>query len=162
MGSDGGVVDAVAEVDDAPVDVGKDGGVDAEDVAIGEVVGVLNSGCGLRIAGDAEENFAVGLDGKDWEFDCEARATEAAVNLAGEIASAVGGDKDWAEFEDLNVESEGSGEFPGVVGEAASFGACSAVDGESRLGLKVGGDDGQKDQGKELKKSLRHGSASKF
>ena len=43
VGSDGGVVDAVAEVGDAPVDVRKDGGVDTEDVAIGEVVRVLDS-----------------------------------------------------------------------------------------------------------------------
>ena len=155
----GGVVDAVAEVDYAPVDVGEDGGVEAEDVTVGEVIGVLGR---LRVAGDAEEDFAVGLDGKDREFDGEARASEAAVNLAGDVASAVCGDVDGAEFEDLDVEAKGPGEFPGIVGKAALFRACCAVDGEPGLGSEVGGDDGEKDEGKELKKSLRHGSASKF
>lgn len=162
MAVSGGVVDAVAEVDDSPVEVRKDGGVDADDVAIGEVVGVFNSGHGLRIVGDAEEEFAVGPDGKDREFDGESRASEAAANLAGEIASGVYGKKDGAEFDELNVETEGSAESPGVVGKAALLRACSGVDGESRLGVKVGGDDGENNQGKELKESLRHGSASKF
>ena len=80
--ANGGVVDAVAEVDDSPVDVGKDGGVEADYISVGEFVGVLDSAGGSRIGGDAEDEFAVGLDGKDREFDGDARASEAAVNVA--------------------------------------------------------------------------------
>jgi hypothetical protein len=53
-----GVVDGVTEVGDPPVDVGEDGGVETEDVAVGEVVWDFESGGGA-VGGDAEDSGGV-------------------------------------------------------------------------------------------------------
>ena len=101
----------------------------------------------MRIGRDAEEEFAVRHDGEDGNFYGEARAKDAAVDVAGEVAADVDGEvDDGGEVAEAVVEAEGAGGVPGVVGKAALFRAAGAVDGELGLGAEwVGGEAEQED-----------------
>jgi len=135
----GGVVDAVAEVRDTPIDVGKDGGVETDHVSVGEVVGIFEAGCGSAVGGDAEDEFAVGFDGDGREFYCGSRADKAALDVAGEITARVHREVDGAGMEDAVVEADGTGEGPVLIWESTFFATASAVDREPSLGVKGDG-----------------------
>ena len=111
-----GAVDAVAEVDDAPVDVGNDGCVEADDVAVGKVVGEVGG-----IGGDAKDKFAVRLQGQDGDFDGDTRTKEATVDVVGEIAASVRRDIERADVVEAVVEAEGSAELPYLTAGGRSF-----------------------------------------
>jgi len=132
----GGVVDAVAEVGDTPVDVGEDCGVETEDVAIGEVVRDREVG-GSAVGGDAEDEFAVGFDGNDRDFYCDARADKAALDVGREIAASIDGDIEDRGVKDAVVEAEGSGSVLIIVGQTALFATAGAVDREPGLSVEA-------------------------
>ena len=54
---------AVAEVDDAPVEVGDQREVDADDAAVGEAAGIADAVTQRAVGRPSEEEFAVGPDG---------------------------------------------------------------------------------------------------
>jgi hypothetical protein len=140
----GGVVDAVAEVGDTPVDVGKDGGVQTDDVAVGEVVRDFEAGGGA-VGGDAEDEFAVGFDGDDRNLYGDAWAEEAALDVAREIAASVDREINGSEVVEAVVEAEGSGSVPIIVGQTAFFATAGAVDRESGLSVEVDGKERKKE-----------------
>jgi hypothetical protein len=137
---------AVAEVDDAPVDAGEDGGVDAADVAVGEAGGVFGAVAVGAVGGSSEEELDVGLEREDGQVQGEAGAEDGAVDVAGEIAAGVGRERERAEVGDAVVEAEGSGGGPAFVGEAAFFTADGAVDTELCLGVEGRGEEGEQEQ----------------
>jgi hypothetical protein len=130
---------AVAVIDDAPVEVGDEGEVNAGDPAVGEVVRVSGTVTLRAVGGFAEEELAVGHGGEDGNFYGEARAEDTAVDVSGEVATDVGGEIEGAEVAEAVVEAEGAGGVPAGVLEAAFFGAAGAVDGEFGLGMEGGG-----------------------
>ena len=134
----GGVVDGVAEVGDTPVDVGKDCGVETDDVSIGEVVRDWEAR-GDAVGGDAEDEFTVGFQGDDREFYRDAWAKETALDVAGEIAAGIDGDIEDRGVKDAVVEAEGSGSVPIIVGQTAFFATAGAIDRESGLSVESGG-----------------------
>ena len=78
------------------------GEVDADDAAVGEVAGVADAVATAAVGGSSEEEFAVGSDGEDGNFYGEARAQDAAVDVAGEIAANVSGEIERAEVAKAN------------------------------------------------------------
>ena len=130
---------AVAVVNDAPVEVGDEGEVDAGDDAVGEVVRVSVAVALCAVGGLSEEELAVGHGGEDGNFYGEARAEDAAVDVSGEVTADVGGEVEGAEVAEAVVEAEGAGGVPAGVLEAAFFGPAGAVDGEFGLGVEGGG-----------------------
>src|SRR6266478_6977839 len=78
---------AVTEVDDAPVEVGEERDVDANDAAVGKVAGISDAVTQGAVGGPSEEEFAVGHDGYDGNLYGEARAQNAAIDVAGKVAA---------------------------------------------------------------------------
>jgi hypothetical protein len=155
MSAVGGVVDAVAEIGDTPIDVGKDRGVETDDVPIGEIVGDLEAGGGA-VGGDAEDEFAVGFDGNDRELYRDAWAEKSALDVAREIAASVDGEVDGSEVVEAVVEAEGSGGVPIIVGQTTFFATTGAVDCEPGLGLKVDGEESGEKDGEGPENSAAH------
>ncbi len=151
----GGVVDGIAEVGDTPVDVGEDGGVETDDVTVGEVVRDWEVGGGA-VGGDAEDEFAVGFDGNDGEFYGDAWAEEAALDVAREIAASVDGEVNGSEVVEAVVEAEGSGNVPIIVGQTAFFAAGGAVDREPGLGVEGGGGETEQEEGEDPESWAAH------
>jgi hypothetical protein len=156
VGAVGGVVDGVTEVGDTPVDVWEDCGVETDDVAVSEVVGDWKAR-GDAVGGDSEDEFAVGFQGNNREFYCDARAEEAALDVAGEIAAGIDGDIEDRGVKEAIVEAEGSGSVPIIVGQAALFAAAGAVDCEPGLGVEVDGDESNEKEGEDPEDSAAHG-----
>ena len=156
MSAVGRVVDAVAEVCDTPVDMGKDRGVETEDVSIGEVVGVFEAGGGSAVSRDAEDKFTVRLQRNDREFYCGSRADEATVDVAGEIAASIDGEVDGADVKQAVIEAEGPGHGPILVGESAFFAADGTVDGELGLSVAVDGVEAEQEEGEAPENSAVH------
>jgi hypothetical protein len=140
---------AVAIVDDAPVEVGDEGEVGAGDDAVGEVVRVSVAVAPGAVGGFAEEEFSVGHDGEDGNFYSEARAEDAAVDVAGEVAADIDGEVERGEVAEAVVEAEGAGGVPAGVLEAAFFGAAGAIDGELGLGVEGGGGEAEQENGED-------------
>ena len=151
----GGVVDGIAEVGDTPVDVGEDGGVETDDVTVGEVVRDWEVGGGA-VGGDAEDEFAVGFDWNDREFYRDAWAEEAALDVAREIAASVDGEVNGSEVVEAVVEAKGSGRVPIIVGQTAFFATAGAVDGEFGLGVEGGGGEAEQEDGEDPESSAAH------
>ena len=116
--------------------MGEDGGVEAGYSTIGEAGGVSVGAAEAGVVGEAEEELGVRLEGEDGKFQGEARAEEAAVGVGGEIGAGVARERERAEFGESDVEADDAGWLPVVVGDADSFGATGAVDGELRLGVQ--------------------------
>lgn len=93
MTGDVGLSDAgsAVAVVDTPIEMRKDGGVDASDpavVAAGVAFGAIVLGAVRR---DAAEDFDIGFDWEGGNGERDARAEERAVHVAGQITAGVAG-----------------------------------------------------------------------
>ena len=120
---------AVTEVYDAPVEVGDEREVDADDAAVGEVAGIADAVTKGAVGGPSEEEFAVGPDGEDGNFYGEARAQDAAVDVFGEVAADVGGEIDGAVVAETEVEAECASGVPAGELKVALLYSSGSVDG---------------------------------
>jgi hypothetical protein len=141
---------AVTVVGDAPVDMRENGGVDATDPTVVAAGGVFGSPGLGAVRGKATEDFEVGLEGEDGKSECDARAEEAAVHVAGEVTAGVCGDGNGTKVGQPVVKTEGSGGGPALIVDLSFFATDGSVDGELGLGVKVCGEEKDDDEGEDL------------
>lgn len=147
---------AVTVVGDAPVDMREDGGVDAADPTVVAAGGVFGSAALGAVGGKATKDFEVGLEGEDGKSDCDARAEEAAVHIAGEVPAGVCGDGNGTKAGQTIVKTEGSGGSPALIVDLSLFATNRSVDGELGLSLYVDGVEAEQEKGEGPENSAIH------